>query len=72
MKKLSERARRFSTPYRVTKGKGFRLRDVDPADTAQLESSDEDRPRARRCRRASSSSPSTRTCSTRRIAGRCC
>jgi PPK2 family polyphosphate:nucleotide phosphotransferase len=41
MKKLPKRARRFSKPYRVTKGKKFRLRDVDPADTAQLESSDE-------------------------------
>jgi len=40
MKKLVRRARQFSRPYRVTKGKGFRLRDVDPADTAQLESAD--------------------------------
>ena len=40
MKKLPERAKRFSKPYRVTKGKKFRLRDIDPADTAQLESGD--------------------------------
>ena len=41
MKKLPGRARRFSKPYRVTKGRKFHLRDVDPADTAQLESGDE-------------------------------
>ena len=27
------RARRFATPYRITDGKHFRLRDVDPGDT---------------------------------------
>jgi PPK2 family polyphosphate:nucleotide phosphotransferase len=41
MKKIGARAKHFSKPYRVTKGKGFRLRNVDPADTAQLESGDE-------------------------------
>jgi PPK2 family polyphosphate:nucleotide phosphotransferase len=42
MKSLSARARQFSKPYRVTKGKNFRLRDVDPADTAHLEAPDAD------------------------------
>jgi PPK2 family polyphosphate:nucleotide phosphotransferase len=39
--KLAERARQLSSLYRVTKGKRFRLRDIDPADTANLESADE-------------------------------
>ncbi len=45
MKNLAARARKFSKPYRVTKGKLFRLRDIDPADTAHLEGSDADRAR---------------------------
>ena len=43
MKKLAERARAFAQPYRVTRGKGFRLSDVDPEDTAHLESEDVER-----------------------------
>jgi PPK2 family polyphosphate:nucleotide phosphotransferase len=35
---LIHRSRKFAAPYRVTKGKGFRLRDVDPGDTAGLKS----------------------------------
>jgi PPK2 family polyphosphate:nucleotide phosphotransferase len=31
-----KRARKFARPYRVDKGKKFRLKDVDPADTAGL------------------------------------
>ena len=45
MPKLAKRAATFSRPYRVTKGKGFRLRDVDPGDTANIESEDADRGR---------------------------
>jgi PPK2 family polyphosphate:nucleotide phosphotransferase len=41
--KLAKRAAEFSKPYRVTKGEAFRLKDVDPADTAQLESEGMDR-----------------------------
>jgi PPK2 family polyphosphate:nucleotide phosphotransferase len=44
MKRASD-ARQFSRPYRVTRGKGFRLRDVDPRDTAHLESGDAERAR---------------------------
>jgi PPK2 family polyphosphate:nucleotide phosphotransferase len=40
--KLRDRARRFVKPYRVTSGRGFRLDDIDPADTGSLESADED------------------------------
>src|SRR4051812_45628669 len=40
-----KKARKFSKPYRVTDGKKFRLRDVDPADTGDLEA--EDKPRAK-------------------------
>jgi PPK2 family polyphosphate:nucleotide phosphotransferase len=29
--------RRYVTPYRITKGKGFRLKDFDPADTSGLQ-----------------------------------
>jgi PPK2 family polyphosphate:nucleotide phosphotransferase len=43
VKKLARRAQRFVAPYRVTKGGRFRLADVDPADTAHLESEDVDR-----------------------------
>jgi polyphosphate kinase 2 (PPK2 family) len=45
VKNLAARARQLSKPYRVEDGKGFRLRDVDPADTAHLESADADRAR---------------------------
>jgi PPK2 family polyphosphate:nucleotide phosphotransferase len=45
VKNLAKRAAAFSRPYRVTKGKGFRLADVDPGDTAHLESEDEQRAR---------------------------
>jgi hypothetical protein len=38
--KLEERARRFVKPYRSDRGRGFRLKDVDPADTAHLDSED--------------------------------
>jgi PPK2 family polyphosphate:nucleotide phosphotransferase len=43
-KEIIANVREFVDPYRVTKGKGFRLRDFDPGDTAGLDS--EDRPRA--------------------------
>lgn len=39
------RAENFSRPYRVDKGKKFRLKDVDPADIGGLEA--EDKPRSR-------------------------
>jgi PPK2 family polyphosphate:nucleotide phosphotransferase len=40
---LAKRAAEFSRPYRITRGKGFRLKDIDPRDTAHLESADVDR-----------------------------
>src|SRR5437868_12533252 len=42
---IIDAARRFSKPYRVTKGKKFRLKNVDPNDTQDLTS--EDKPRAK-------------------------
>jgi PPK2 family polyphosphate:nucleotide phosphotransferase len=42
---LTERARQFCKPYRVTNGKKFRLKDVDPGDTQDLKSGD--KPRAK-------------------------
>src|SRR5205809_2710056 len=44
-KQLIERARKFCKPYRVTDGKAFRLKDVDPGDTQDLKS--DDKPRAK-------------------------
>ena len=38
-----EAARKFSKPYRVTEGKKFRLRDVDPRDTGELTLEDKTR-----------------------------
>jgi PPK2 family polyphosphate:nucleotide phosphotransferase len=38
-------AHRLAKPYRVTDGKGFKLKDVDPGDTGELK--DEDKPRAK-------------------------
>jgi polyphosphate kinase 2 (PPK2 family) len=45
LKKLIKRAREFCEPYRITKGKKFRLKDIDPADTWHLNS--KDKPRAK-------------------------
>ena len=45
IKDLVKRAREFSEPYRITKGRKFRLADVDPADTLGLTS--EDKPQAK-------------------------
>jgi PPK2 family polyphosphate:nucleotide phosphotransferase len=45
VQKVIEAAHRLSKPYRVTHGKKFRLKHVDPADTGKLKS--EDKPRAR-------------------------
>jgi PPK2 family polyphosphate:nucleotide phosphotransferase len=46
MKKTQlERIEKFIAPYRVTRGKDFKLKDIDPADTAHLNS--EDKPEAK-------------------------
>ena len=45
MEELIEKARKFSKPYRISDGKGFRLKDVDPGDTSDF--TDEDKPRAK-------------------------
>ena len=42
---IIERSRKFSEPYRVNEGKGFRLKDVDPGDTRDFTA--EDKPRAK-------------------------
>ncbi len=42
---IIERSRKFSKPYRVSDGKGFRLKDVDPGDTRDFTA--EDKPRAK-------------------------
>lgn len=45
LKQVIESAHKFSKPYRVTDGKKFRLKDVDPDDTGDLKSGD--KPRAK-------------------------
>ena len=42
---LLERIEGLVSPYRVTKGKGFRLKDIDPGDTQKLGSEDKDEAR---------------------------
>ena len=44
-KKLIKRSGKFSKPYRITDGDKFRLKDIDPADTGDLEA--EDKPRSK-------------------------
>ncbi len=45
IKNLVKRARQFSKPYHITKGRKFRLADIDPGDTQGLTS--EDKPQAK-------------------------
>ena len=45
LNKKIRRSQEFAAPYRIDKGKKFRLEDVDPADTAGLNA--EDKPRAK-------------------------
>jgi PPK2 family polyphosphate:nucleotide phosphotransferase len=45
LKQVIESSRRLSKPYRVTDGKKFRLKDIDPGDTGELKS--DDKPRAK-------------------------
>jgi PPK2 family polyphosphate:nucleotide phosphotransferase len=44
-KELLKRVRNVTEPFRITKGKDFRLKDIDPGDT--LEFTGEDKPRAK-------------------------
>lgn len=44
-KEMLKVARRFTDPFRITRGKGFRLKDYDPADTLWL--TNEDKPKAK-------------------------
>jgi PPK2 family polyphosphate:nucleotide phosphotransferase len=43
MKDIARQARQMTAPFRVDQGKGFRLRDVDPADTLWLKAEDKSR-----------------------------
>src|SRR5437870_50776 len=43
IEKVIEGAHRLSKPYRVTNGKKFRLKDIDPNDTGELKSEDKSR-----------------------------
>lgn len=44
-KDLIKRAHKFAAPFRITKGNKFRLKDIDPGDTLNLQA--EDKPRAK-------------------------
>ena len=44
-KELFKRARKFSKPFRITDGKEFKLKHIDPSDTLDLKS--EDKPKAK-------------------------
>lgn len=44
LKRIVKVARQLSRPYRIEHGRGFRLKDVDPADTGSLDA--EDKPQA--------------------------
>ena len=39
-KEIIERSQKFIAPYRVTNGKKFRLKDIDPADTGEVSADD--------------------------------
>jgi PPK2 family polyphosphate:nucleotide phosphotransferase len=41
-KEIIKRIEKFVDPYRITKGKGFRLEDIDPGDTRKLKSDQKD------------------------------
>ena len=45
LSKVIKRSRELANPYRITNGRGFRLKDIDPDDTGGLKS--EDKPRAK-------------------------
>ncbi len=45
-KEILDRIEKFVEPYRVTKGKGFRLKDIDPGDTRKLKSDQRDEAKA--------------------------
>jgi PPK2 family polyphosphate:nucleotide phosphotransferase len=44
-KEFIKRAKKFSKPFRITDGKGFKLKQINPADTLDLKS--EDKPKAK-------------------------
>ncbi|HSD55050.1 MAG TPA: polyphosphate kinase 2 family protein [Burkholderiales bacterium] len=41
-REIVDRVEKFVDPYRITKGKGFRLKDIDPGDTRKLKSDRKD------------------------------
>jgi PPK2 family polyphosphate:nucleotide phosphotransferase len=43
---ILDRIEKFVDPYRITKGKGFRLKDIDPGDTRKLKSDRKDEAKA--------------------------
>ena len=45
-KEIIKTARKIAKPFRITKGKDFRLKDVDPNDTLEF-TKEEDKPRAK-------------------------
>ena len=71
-KEIIKRARELAEPFRINKGKNFRLKDVDPDDTLDF-TKEADKPKPKkRWRRAWRLWPSCKTSYTPRTSGRCC
>jgi len=71
IKEIIERSQKFAAPYRVTNGKKFRLKDIDPGDTGAVTSEDKLRQKSS-SKQALKYSSNCRMCFTRRISGRFC
>ena len=67
-----KRCREFTAPYRIADGRKFKLKDIDPGDTGDLEAEDKPRGEGGAADRGSRRWPSCRTSSTRRTDGPCC
>ena len=71
-KEIIKRAREFAEPFRISKGKDFRLKDVDPDDTLDF-TKEADKPRSKEALATGVMAlPSCRTNFTRRTSGLCC
>src|SRR5262249_23983943 len=69
-KETLEEIKKYVHPFRITKGKGFRLKDFDPGDMCGLKL-DKGKPQ-KSCNATLHCWRRSRTCSTPRIAGPCC
>ena len=70
--KVMKRSQSFAKPFCVSSGKAFASPTSDPRDTLDLTAEDKPRAPKRRSPWASTRSPSSRTASMHRTAGRSC